>query len=372
MRLYKKILVESIYKIFNGVIEKIKSYYQNISNDKFNNIIKLDSTYQGGNQYKEFELSNRQKKQQIRNDAELFYEDDNWKVIIPKIEEASCLYGANTKWCTMGKEDNMFNEYNSRGSLYIFINKKDNEKYQLHFESNQFMNKLNQRVSKIEFFDNLPKQLIQKFQSQFIKNISINPLWIKYIINPSEEIQLEAVKDDGFAMNYIKNPSKKVQMEAVKHDGYIICYIKNPSEDVQIEAVKQNERAIEFIQNPSERVQIESVKKWGYSIQYINNPSEKLQIEAVKQNGLLIEYIINPIEDVQLEAVKQNGLAIQYLINPSEKVKIEAVKQDGYSIIYIKDPSAEVQIEAVKKDIGAIRFIKNPVEKVKEYVKKHS
>ena len=45
----------------------------------------------------------------------------------------------NTQWCTAADGNNQFNYYNSQGPLYININKADNEKYQFHFESDQFM-----------------------------------------------------------------------------------------------------------------------------------------------------------------------------------------------------------------------------------------
>jgi len=38
-----------------------------------------------------------------REGAEVVYEDSEWKIVIPHTEEASCIYGANTKWCTAGK-----------------------------------------------------------------------------------------------------------------------------------------------------------------------------------------------------------------------------------------------------------------------------
>ncbi|CAI3959032.1 unnamed protein product, partial [Commensalibacter papalotli (ex Botero et al. 2024)] len=43
----------------------------------------------------------------------------------------------------------------------------------------------------------------------------------------------------GYSIQYIHNPSEAVQLEAVKNDGYSIQYIHNPSEAVQIEAVKK-------------------------------------------------------------------------------------------------------------------------------------
>ena len=73
--------------------------------------------------------------------AEKVYEDDQWLVIIPRTMEAAQIYGEHTKWCTAAEnpDDNMFDYYNEQGPLYININKKDNRKYQFHFESESFM-----------------------------------------------------------------------------------------------------------------------------------------------------------------------------------------------------------------------------------------
>ena len=87
-------------------------------------------------------------KRQIKSGAEKVYEDERWLVVIPHTEEASCLYGANTQWCTAAREDNRFDEYNEDGYLYINIDKKNNRKYQFHFESYQFMDETDQDIKK--------------------------------------------------------------------------------------------------------------------------------------------------------------------------------------------------------------------------------
>ena len=95
-------------------------------------------------------------------------------------------------------------------------------------------------------------------------------------------------------IKYIKNPSEAVQLAAVKHNGYIINYIKNPSEDVQLAAIKRYGHHIQYIKNPSEAVQLAAVNQNGLAIYYINDPSEALQLAAVNQNSEAIEYIKNP------------------------------------------------------------------------------
>ena len=187
------------------------------------------------------------------DETELFYEDDTWKVIISDLE-------------------------------YIFIDKRNKDEYTFNFKRNKIIDKDNNYIVKEEFFDKLPKELIQKFQSQFINNISINPLWIKYIENPAEDVQMKAVKYFGFLIEYIKNPSEEVQIEAVKQNGTAISYIKNPSEKVQLEAVKKDPISIMYIKNPTEKVQMEAVKQSNYVIHHIKNPTNKVK-EYVKNHS---------------------------------------------------------------------------------------
>ena len=81
-----------------------------------------------------------------RDGAEVVYEDSEWKIVIPHTEEASCIYGAHTRWCTAGRTRNMFEYYNDEGPLYININKQTGDKYQFHFESEQFMDAEDEKI----------------------------------------------------------------------------------------------------------------------------------------------------------------------------------------------------------------------------------
>jgi len=150
---------------------------------------------------------------------------------------------------------------------------------------------------------------------EFVNSLNKNKL--KYLLKRNVE-----------CIKYINNPSEDVQLAAVKQDGSVIAYILSkdiiPSEDVQLAAVQQNSKVIEWIFNfgiiPSEQVQLAAVKQNGLSIIYIYKPSESVQLAAVKQNGYIIQYINNPSETVQLAAVKQNELAIKYIENPYPSV----------------------------------------------------
>lgn len=91
-----------------------------------------------------------QKSQVGKGTAKEYYNDNEIRVIVPEDEEAACYYGQGSKWCTSGRENNMFDNYNKRGPLYIIIPKHPDyvgEKYQFHFADEQFMNERDEPVS---------------------------------------------------------------------------------------------------------------------------------------------------------------------------------------------------------------------------------
>jgi hypothetical protein len=68
----------------------------------------------------------REKEKILEKQVEKIYEDDKFLVIKPKTHEASCKYGANTKWCTTSHPDDHFKRYTSGSqALYYVINKKN-------------------------------------------------------------------------------------------------------------------------------------------------------------------------------------------------------------------------------------------------------
>ena len=215
---------------------------------------------------------------------------------------------------------------------------------------------------------------------------------IRYIENPSEEIQELAVKQNGLNIQYIINPahlnvskpkqqfcvSEEIQKLAVQDYGMAIKYIENPSEEVQKLAIQQDCYAIEYIENPSEEIQELAIKQSSWIIKYIENPSEKIQKLAVQEDGIVIRYIENPCGEVKKLAVQQNGSAIEYIENPSEELQKIAVKQDSDNIICIMNPahlnvsepkhsfcaSEEVQKIAIRKDSDYIHYIKKPSKEI--------
>jgi hypothetical protein len=68
--------------------------------------------------------------------SQTLLDNDNFKIVIPFTEEASCYFGRGTQWCTAAtKSRNYFFEY-SHGNLFIIFDKKEKQKYQLYIPPN--------------------------------------------------------------------------------------------------------------------------------------------------------------------------------------------------------------------------------------------
>ena len=65
-------------------------------------------------------------------EAELIFNSDKVKIVIPKTREASCYFGKNTQWCTASTKYDQFESYSKRGPLYIILDKKENKRFQFH------------------------------------------------------------------------------------------------------------------------------------------------------------------------------------------------------------------------------------------------
>jgi hypothetical protein len=129
---------------------------------------------------------------------EIKHNGDSWFVVVPKSEKASSYLGVNTEWCTAWGDYSLnpehkdrscrFSSYSPQGPLYIIVNKEnENDKYQLHFPSNQLKNPADNEVS------NRPKFFNERLE---VKKLFFPSL---YISNPDlSDVKSELAKGKKF------------------------------------------------------------------------------------------------------------------------------------------------------------------------------
>ena len=107
-----------------------------------------------------------------------------------KAQEAASWYGGyydhgngESRWCTSPPNSNYFKGYAKDGPLYVILANNDNgkvggrtglpqERYQFHFPSNQFMDRLDNQINLIEFLNNKAPDLKEYFKPEFAQGIA--------------------------------------------------------------------------------------------------------------------------------------------------------------------------------------------------------
>ncbi len=129
-----------------------------------------------------------------QDEFKVLHNGEGWYVFQPLTEKAACYLGVNTEWCTtwgpysLNKKNkdrgNLYQRYAKDGPLFIMINKSDqNDKYQFHFESKQYMDKDDRRIDTSEFLRN-KIELRNFFFPSFLGEVS------------NDELQLELKRID--------------------------------------------------------------------------------------------------------------------------------------------------------------------------------
>jgi hypothetical protein len=199
----KEIFIEDLYKITEDLVkfERFKSKLPKEMRDI--NKLTPDQLFDA---VKGFDLTlatttkAERKKLPVHPGAELAYDGPTWRVIKIKdagklSQEAACFYGGGaqtpkeTNWCTAAPGGGQFNYYISKGPLYVIYRPDDPnvkpatglpvERYQFHFQDNQFMDKDDRRIDLIQYLNGPMEELKGFFKPEFAKNISVGGTHLK-------------------------------------------------------------------------------------------------------------------------------------------------------------------------------------------------
>ena len=124
---------------------------------------------------------------------------------------------------------------------------------------------------------------------------------------------IEMIKKNPIIIKNIDNPTEEMKLIAINKNGLLLRYINNPTLEMQEIAMNNNPRAIEFIENPTEKMMIEAVNNGWSNLNYIKNPSYNVIKLAIEQRGWAIRYVKEPSEELQLLAVMRDYDSIKYI-----------------------------------------------------------
>jgi hypothetical protein len=307
---------EDLYKVTDALIiyDRIKRQFSKKDINQYKTYRELVNEADNLSDNKSGKEIKKDEMKKALEQSKIVYKGSDGSIIIPYTKEASCILGRGTKWCTAATgSKNFFQAYNKDGPLYVIEYKS--KKYQFHLESNSYMDERDYEINEDEpvvawFFNKIP-----------IKNI----------------LDAARIEANGI-LKWYPSASKQIQLVAVKASPYSISYIQNPSEDVQLAAVRSEVECIDHFK-PTEKVQLYAVKTEPTNIMYIENPTEVVQEYVVrkifaKKSITPLNLTFFPKEEKVSEKIKELCISLESnsifrLFRPSENLKRFYEKKTG-------------------------------------------
>jgi len=156
-----------------------ESDFKNVDYANFNSLADMGEIIKPKIAYAEYESNKQVDLCEVIDGAKKVYEDNEWCIIVPETEYASCYYGRSSEWCTAWGELSFDERHRSKtnrfdkwdGELFININKNNQkEKYQFRFEDDQFMDIDNRPIDMLEFIDNRNHKNLRNFYNLYLKD----------------------------------------------------------------------------------------------------------------------------------------------------------------------------------------------------------
>jgi hypothetical protein len=255
----------------------------------------------------------------IKDDVIILYDGIFGKLLSPLTKEASCKYGKGTKWCTSGKNENMFFHYKRLGNLYIWIEGGTGNKYQFQFKDASFMDEKDEQIS-----DQTMKYFIED-----------DPVISKFLDINKNEI----FNDIDFTYKYAKAIGKRDPIiEKIILDKIII----NKNDDNDILLLKALKIAVSYAKDVIKG-------RWNEFEKIINDP-------VIKATNILYEYYIelddieDDISDIEeyLYSSRDNIIGVHDLA-VRFSIRINKLWSDlEKSIIFYKDIQSGVEYVKIK------------------------
>ena len=200
-------------------------------------------------------------------------------------------------------------------------------------------------------------------------------LALEYITDQTEEICIEAVKNNPEALKYVNFQTEKICLEAVKKNGSILKYVNIQTDKICLEAMKycisSYDNPLKYVENQTEEICLEAIKNspsYNCPLEHVKNQTDKICLEAVKKNGKTLKYVKNQTEEICMEAINEYSNSFCYVTNQTEKICLFAVRKNGNLLEYVKNQTEDICMEAIKKGVDNFKYILNPTISMYIYV----
>lgn len=296
----------------------------------------------------------------LEKEVEKVYDSENYLILIPKTEEASCAYGRQTRWCTASTGSyNYFNQYNREGPLYIIIDKKNNEKFQFHFQSNQFMDKNDKRLNLKEFFENHTEVLRPLFHESLKQN---NDILISFF--PVSELIKMAEENKNYIEKFIKN-NALFSIEYSDKDENLVNELQNvynfQAENVKINVSNKIAELQDFVEYLIEDNSQEFCKKIIEGDHFWNYYHRASKYEKISD---IVDHLNEKNKELLQSYLKKRKMKISDLWEDEQPEELIEVLKHSYDDAYISATETayyNAVMSSIDEAVGNFEFIKEGV-----------
>ena len=173
--------------------------------------------------------------------------------------------------------------------------------------------------------------------------------------------EVEMTEDYATVDLFLSNPSllasaKDLDPElvtlVVSQRGFAIQYVENPTYEMRLAAVTQNGDALQFIgeEDQSEEICLTAVRQTGYALKNVAIQTPQICLEAVTQNSEAFQFVKEQDHEICFTAVSKDGWLLKLVNEQTPAICIAAVKNVP-SVIVLVDKSIFEPEDQPKKGV---------------------
>lgn len=229
------------------------------------------------------------------------HQDDNWTIFVPLNEKAACYLGVNTEWCTAWGSQSLNPEYkdresrygfhNQKGPLYIIFNNSNlNEKYQFHFETNQYMDVNDKRINTGDFLS---------------KNSGIKNFFFPSFTNPNLNNDLVEQQIDRVSVLSSSDLTKLINivLDKVAETNQLIFNIINGNE-ISVNEQIQDKYLVSPVDLVDEKITF-SIKKLIGDLESVENTLSYYKYDTYNSNERIYSDISNDDDEYKKQRLER-------------------------------------------------------------------
>ena len=215
--------------------------------------------------------------------VEVFRDDDKWRIYALHNKGAACKFGKGTEWCTAAPGQNYFEEYYEPDDPLFYFESKwlgNNDRYQIHFGSDQFMDEFDNELD-VEDRDDLIELLAQ---TDAPKKYQI----VQYWVERNEMMQI--VRDENTNERELMAMAEKTVGEGEREMLEAIMESPNVTAEI-LKFIAARDDGVRSIALFHKKFPIEAVEELA------NSEDKEVRYDAVASGRLSAETLTRLAED---------------------------------------------------------------------------